>query len=554
VSAAPGTAYEWVNADGRLSDIYGLSPVVEVQEDYNYQLQADNGACIRLFDVSVDFFEVFEIGGVPDTLQACLGDTLSVSLTGGAQYDWSGTEEVICQGSNCAEVSIPVPFSESSFLIAATDSAQCEAQRLLAIQSQTDTILPTQAGSICEGDSLNIFGNWVSSAGLYCDTTATIGSCVRVECLNLEVRPAWSTNDSATICQGETYEFFGTSLTEPGLYTEFLTASNGCDSLITLDLSVLPSVNTSLQATICQNDTLFLNGAPLTEPGTYTAEFQTTLGCDSIVEMQLTVLPEFEMPVSITICEGETYSFNGQELSAAGTYEAELQSQAGCDSLVVLQLSVDALSETFFDTTLCIGEALEMGSTVLDSTGDYTLQFTDANGCDSTVYLMLDYYPPPLYEVETTPDFGYGDGGLLLVLADSTHSLIWEDGSTAIERAGLQAGFYYASIEDEWGCVAEIEVEVPAGELLLAMPNTFTPNGDGVNDFFNVVGNAEARVAGFRIFNRWGQQVYDNENPGQGWDGTANGEPQPTEVYYYEIEVQTPDGLWTRQGDVTLVR
>lgn len=554
VIAETGTAYEWVNADGRLSDIYGLSPVVEVQEDYNYQLQADNGACIRLFDVSVDFFEAFEIGGVPDTLQACLGDTLSVSLTGGAQYDWSGTEEVICQGSNCAEVSIPVPFSESSFLIAATDSAQCEAQRLLAIQSQTDTILPTQAGSICEGDSLNIFGAWVSAAGLYCDTTPTIGSCVRVECLNLEVRPAWSTNDSATICQGETYEFFGTPLTEPGLYTEFLTASNGCDSLITLDLSVLPSVNTNLQATICQNDTLFLNGAPLTEPGTYTAEFQTTLGCDSIVEMQLTVLPEFETPVSIIICEGETYAFNGQELSAAGTYEAALQSQAGCDSLVVLQLLVEALSQTFFDTTLCIGEALEMGSTVLDSAGDYTLQFTDANGCDSTVYLMLDYYPPPLYEVETTPDFGYGDGGLLLALADSTHSLIWEDGSTTLERINLQAGFYYASIEDEWGCVAEIEVEVPAGELLLAMPNTFTPNGDGVNDFFNVVSNAEARVAGFRIFNRWGQQVYDNENPGQGWDGTANGEPQPTEVYYYQIEVQTPDGLWTRQGDVTLVR
>ena len=554
VSAEPGTAYEWVNADGRLNDIYSLSPVVEVQEDYTYQLQADNGVCTRSFDVSVDFFEAFEIGGVPDTLQACLGDTVSVSLTGGAQYDWPGTEAVLCQDENCEAVNIPVPFSESSFLVTATDSALCEAERLLTIQSQTDTILPAQPESICEGDSVNVFGTWVSAAGLYCDTTPTVGSCVRVECLDLELLPTWSVNDSAAICQGETYDFYGTPLTEPGLYTEPLTASNGCDSLITLDLAVLPAVSENLQSTICQTDTLLFNGQPLTEAGTYTAEYQTTQGCDSTVTLELEVLSEFETPVSATICEGETYTFNGQELNAAGTYEAELQSQAGCDSLVVLQLSVAALSETFFDTTLCEGAVLELSGQTFDAAGDYTLQLTDANGCDSTVYLMLDYYPPPLYEVETTPDFGYGDGSLSLALADSTHTLIWEDGSTAPERTNLPAGFYYASIEDEWGCVAEIEVEVPGGELQLAMPNTFTPNGDGTNDFFNVVGNAEARVAAFRIFNRWGQQVYNNEYPTRGWDGTANGKPQPAEVYYYQIEVQTPDGVWARQGDVTLVR
>jgi gliding motility-associated-like protein len=375
-----------------------------------------------------------------------------------------------------------------------------------------------------------------------------------VECLDLELRPTWSTDDSAAICQGESYNFYGTPLTEPGLYTEPLTASNGCDSLITLDLSVLPAVSESLQSTICESDTLFFDGQPLTEPGTYTAEYQTTLGCDSIVELELTVLPEFETELAEVICEGETYLFNEQEVSTPGTYEAELQSQGGCDSLVVLQLSVEASSESFFDTTLCLGEVLDIGGATFESAGDYTLQLTDANGCDSTVYLMLDYYPPPLYEVEAAPDFGYGDGSLSLTLADSTHTLIWEDGSTTRERNNLQAGFYYASIEDEWGCVAEIEVEVPGGELLLAMPNTFTPNGDGTNDFFNVVGNAEARVVAFRIFNRWGQQVYDNRNPAQGWDGTFNGQPQPSEVYFYQIEVQTPDGVWTQQGDVTLVR
>jgi gliding motility-associated-like protein len=554
VSAEPGTAYEWINADGRLSDIYSLSPVVEVQEDYTYQLLAENEACARVLELSVDFFEGFEIGGVPDTLQACLGDTLIVNLSGGAQYDWSEEQAVICGEESCGEVSIPVSFSEITFQVSATDTAQCEAERLFTVQSQMDTILPVQSASVCSGDSLNVFGQWVSTEDLYCDTTSTVGSCVRVECLDLELLSTWSTNDSAFICQGETYDFYGTTLTEPGLYTEPLTATNGCDSLITLDLSVLPAVSESLQSAICQSDTLFFNGQPLTEAGTYTAGYQTTQGCDSTVTMDLAVLPVYEETLQATICEGENYLFNGSTLDAAGTYEADLQSQAGCDSLVVLQLSVEALSETFFDTTLCEGAVLDIGGETFETAGDYTLQFTDANGCDSTVYLMLDYYPPPLYEVEATPDFGYGDGGLDIILADSTHALIWEDGSTTLERTNLPAGLYFASIEDEWGCVAEIEVEVPGEKLKLAMPNTFTPNGDGTNDFFNVIGNAEARVVGFRIFNRWGQQVYDNEYPDRGWDGSFKGKPQPTEVYYYQIEVQTPDGRWTRQGDVTLVR
>jgi gliding motility-associated-like protein len=101
---------------------------------------------------------------------------------------------------------------------------------------------------------------------------------------------------------------------------------------------------------------------------------------------------------------------------------------------------------------------------------------------------------------------------------------------------------------------AYIEDFIVVDTSFVAAPNVFTPNGDGTNDFFNVIGNAEARVVGFRIFNRWGQQVYDNEYPDRGWDGSFKGKPQPTEVDYYQIEVQTPDGRWTRQGDVTLVR
>ncbi len=59
----------------------------------------------------------------------------------------------------------------------------------------------------------------------------------------------------------------------------------------------------------------------------------------------------------------------------------------------------------------------------------------------------------------------------------------------------------------------------------------------------------------FRVYNRWGKLLYDNEDPSNGWDGTDNGEPAPSDVYVYYIVIRYPDGQeFTEQGDVTLIR
>ncbi len=93
----------------------------------------------------------------------------------------------------------------------------------------------------------------------------------------------------------------------------------------------------------------------------------------------------------------------------------------------------------------------------------------------------------------------------------------------------------------------------------IAIPNAFAP--DGNNKRFNVLdfGNAIEEVVTFQVFNRWGQRVYDNENPSLGpeggWDGTFNGTPQPSDVYAYIVEVRLEDGSTeTFKGDVTLIR
>jgi len=93
--------------------------------------------------------------------------------------------------------------------------------------------------------------------------------------------------------------------------------------------------------------------------------------------------------VYATLCSGNSYSFNGQQLTTAGTYNATFSSANGCDSIVTLFLSVIASASSYIYDTICKGESYILGNQTLTSAGVYSEVYTAANGCDSTVTLAL---------------------------------------------------------------------------------------------------------------------------------------------------------------------
>ena len=114
---------------------------------------------------------------------------------------------------------------------------------------------------------------------------------------------------------------------------------------------------------------------------------------------------------------------------------------------------------------------------------------------------------------------------------------------------------YTVSATNEWGCkiVDSIDIFVDP-QTLLTVPNAFTP-GKGTNGTFAVIKRGIATLNSFRIYNRWGNMVFETTNIDQGWDGTYNGVPQPFDVYVYEIDATTTTGeRFNKHGNVTLVR
>ena len=219
-----------------------------------------------------------------------------------------------------------------------------------------------------------------------------------------------------TICEGTTYDFHGRNLTQAGTYSDTLQTINGCDSVIVLTLSVNHVYHDTINVEICEGSVYPENGFNVNEAGTYTQTLQTINGCDSIITLNLTVNSALTSIIDAEICEGTTYSENGFEHSEAGTYTQTLQTSNGCDSIVTLNLSMKPNSMTTFTATVCEGTVYTENGFNASETGIYTRTMESANGCDSTI--TLDLTVNPSYQIgvlaiinrgETYTNFGFNE-------------------------------------------------------------------------------------------------------------------------------------------------
>lgn len=236
----PGLSYYWTNGVDRLSDPQGTDPLILLQEPYTYVLEVDNGQCRSTDSVAISFYDGFDIAGLPDTLRACLGDTAIFSLEGAEEYIWQPYYTWLCDDPTCGHVRIPVSGT-ATFTVSARNDAGCLDERSVVIQAESEEIWLGDSLSICAGGTVEIFGELVSEAGMYCDTTFFPSGCREVTCIQLTLDDGPETHLQDTICLGELVIFQGDTLTQSGDYCVTLSTTNGCDSLVCLALLASPS-------------------------------------------------------------------------------------------------------------------------------------------------------------------------------------------------------------------------------------------------------------------------------------------------------------------------
>jgi hypothetical protein len=184
--------------------------------------------------------------------------------------------------------------------------------------------------------------------------------------------------DSFTWIDGETY----TTSNNSARWT--LTNANGCDSTVTLNLTIIKSTSSVEEVTAC--DSFEWNGNIYKQSGAYSATFKNAAGCDSIANLILTITTSSDEIIQRTACD--QYMMNGITYTESGTYIQNLQNREGCDLTLTIELTIVKNSSSQSKITAC-GPYTWNGKTY-DESGTYTLRgFTNAAGCDSTATLIL---------------------------------------------------------------------------------------------------------------------------------------------------------------------
>lgn len=323
-----------------------------------------------------------------------------------------------------------------------------------------------------------------------------------------------------------------------------------------------------------------------------------------IIAYTVRVNPTYEIDKNNVkeICSGETYLFYGKHYYATGLYDTVFATVKGCDSIVYLNLLVNPKPDVTLKTfgsgntvAICEGTtstlfvrnpqngatyqwikdesslAGETGSElVVNDAGNYWVAAASSKGCvDTSVKIQVSLNPNPVADIVSPGNEVLCAYDTLEIKANGAAGLDyrWEPAKPFRGISGaegpivkgifLEPTLVTLSVYNQFGCVDTATAFIntkPCCEVFV--PNAFTPNGDGNNDYFKPMLQNGQILVSMQIFDRWGKRVYDNENIKKGWNGNyPNGDPASTNTYMYYIKYTCADGkLYEKRESLTLMR
>jgi len=445
--------------------------------DYSPSICGDDLLQINdsLYAGNSNVFQVIEDIGSNGCDSVLIGQTLSVENS-----DTTYLSDIICNGESyqVGTYSHTVTGTHTNTLV---NTAGCDSVCVLDL-----TVNPTSSTPlveyICSGETFTVGGSVYTSTGYYSNSFTNIYGCDSIVTLNLTVNPISNTTLVDSICSGETYSVGSSIYSSTGNYVDSLNNMYGCDSIVTLSLTVNPTSSTPLTETICEGESYMVGSSTYTTTGNYTNTLSNMYGCDSVVTLDLTVNPTSSTPLTESICEGENFMVGSSTYTTTGNYTNTLSNMYGCDSVVTLSLTVNPTSSTPLTETICAGESFMVGSSSYTTTGNYTNTLNNMYGCDSVVTLDLTVNP-----TSSTPLVETICEGESFIVGSSTYTT---------------TGNYSNTLSNMYGCDSVVTLDLTVnptsstpltesiceGESFSVGSSTYTSSGDYTDLLVNVHG------------------------------------------------------------------
>ena len=502
-----GNQYLWDFGDGNTSTQF--SPTHTYLDTGYFEVSlivSDSLGCLET-DTAIIYLDVFNINNAiiqtVDTL--CYGDTIQLHASGGATYQWT-------PNTNLSNPNIANPFAYpdtiTTYQVVATDSCGADTA-LITLYFYEDTISIMNDTLICMGDIVTLHAtgginyNWYPTTGMinpgnqtpnvipldttvyYVDVTTPNG-CIFTDSVQINVEfssPQPILPNDTILCAGDTIE-----IEILGVTNAIWSPTSGLSDPNSPSTLVYPSITT-----------------------TYNIEFENTC---AIVNMDytVTIIGIASQVVNDTaICPGDTallWATNATEYSWTPT---------------------ETLSHPDSSTTLAYPSEPTL----------YNVNVLNTLGCSLNEDVFVDVYDPPYVSAGVDMWIQYGD---IVELQGSTpHSFYWFsiDSMSCTNCLNpivspIQSSTYIIYVTDTNGCKNSDTINIVLNGALF-VPNTFTPNSDGINDFFEIKGE-EIKTFELWIFNRWGELLYNTKSISDFWDGTYKNAPVQIDTYVWKIK------------------
>ncbi|MBM3411715.1 MAG: hypothetical protein FJY18_08815, partial [Bacteroidetes bacterium] len=288
-------------------------------------------------------------------------------------------------------------YGSVDFRLTGAGSGPFQWFRLSSDGNQAQVLLQSSSISGVNTSELSVQALLSTDSGrAYFCRIGTTGSYSISRPQSLRVYPFSEFSFSDTLCLPGSYSFGGFQTIIPGTYYDLLQGSSGCDSLVTLHLSVLQSVTIQQSVSICENQEYNVGPQTFQQSGSYTINLRRQNGCDSTILLNLTVLDSVVTRLQATICPTDSLWFHNQWIRSAGIYTRQLTRTNGCDSLVILNLQHLLVSATTLSASICQNDSFLFAEMYRFQAGIYSTVLTNIYGCDSLVSLQLTVHPLPV--------------------------------------------------------------------------------------------------------------------------------------------------------------
>ncbi len=381
--------------------------------------------------------------------------TLAVSACPGSTYTYAG-------------VALAVGQTQAFTLANALGCDSIVTVTVSALPASTSTL----AVSACPGSSYTYQGVALAVGQTQAFTLTNALGCDSIVTVTVSALPTSASTLAVSACPGSTYTYQGVALAVGQTQAFTLTNALGCDSIVTVTVSALPTSASTLAVSACPGSTYTYQGVALAVGQTQAFTLTNALGCDSIVTVTVSALPTTTGAVTFGVCPNETFTFQGQSL-AAGTVQAfTLTNALGCDSILTVTVLEKASSADIIEVKVCPGESYIFNSEKVAIGEAKDFHFSNSEGCDSLITIQVTAWPSLQFDAtaqRSCPNQSQGSIAVNVLPGGSQPTGYALNGGafqTDNRFSNLAPGAYTVAVQDEHGCVVEGDATVLASAPL----------------------------------------------------------------------------------------